>query len=253
MARAPGWCTFLPPATTLVDCGGEEHRVTWRRGKLVLEDHDLAAERTMLAFGGQPCQCLRTLNRWREMHSSRIPAEVVRRMQTGPDRRLLLAPPGLAAVTELTLPLTWEREWRRSSRTSDHGGLVEDVLARRARPPLAEHLTAWRVRAGSRLVSSAEVRLAGPGGAPELSGAIDAVAARATASLRASWLGRVWARGLATVGDAFVLDVLDARPDGSARALVGRWEEREPGRWSPVAREATVTAAGGGGGWRVLG
>ena len=241
MARAPRWCTFLPPATTAVACGGEEHRVTWRRGKVVLEDHDLSAERTMLAFGGQACECLRTLNRWREMHSARIPAEVVRRMQTGPDRRLLLAPPGLAALTELTLALTWEREWRRSSLTSDHGDLVEDVLARRGRPPLTDHVTAWRVRTGSRLVSSVEVRLAPPGDPPALTGGIDAVAARATASLRASWLGRVWARGLATVDDAFVLDVVDTRRAEEVPVLAASWEEQEPGRWCPVARERTAS------------
>ena len=248
----PGWCTFLPPATTTVACGGEEHRVTWRRGKVVLEDHDLSAERTMLAFGGQPCECLKTLNRWREMHSGRIPAQVIRRMQSGPDRHLLLAPPGLAGVTELTLALTWEREWHRSRRTSDHGDLLEEVLARRARPALSEHVTAWRVRTGSRLLSGVEVRLAPPGSPPSLTGTIDAVAARAVTALRASWLGRVWARGLATVDDAFVLDVGRAADEHAVPVLAARWEERRPGHWTPAVGEAWA-ARDRGGGWHLTG
>ncbi len=41
-----------------VETGGTSHRITWRRGRLVLHDHDLAAEQVLLALGGAPCPCL---------------------------------------------------------------------------------------------------------------------------------------------------------------------------------------------------
>ena len=41
MPRKPRWCHPLPQATATVPCNGEQHRVSWRRGKLKLEDHDL--------------------------------------------------------------------------------------------------------------------------------------------------------------------------------------------------------------------
>jgi hypothetical protein len=37
---------------------GATHRVTWRRGKLVLEDHDIEAEQALIALGGERCLCL---------------------------------------------------------------------------------------------------------------------------------------------------------------------------------------------------
>ncbi len=42
------------------------HRITWRRGKLVLHEHDLAAERVLLALGGDPCSCLLILDAVRD-------------------------------------------------------------------------------------------------------------------------------------------------------------------------------------------
>jgi hypothetical protein len=34
------------------------HRVSWRHGKLILEDHDVEAEQALVALGGERCQCL---------------------------------------------------------------------------------------------------------------------------------------------------------------------------------------------------
>jgi hypothetical protein len=34
------------------------HRITWRRGKLILEDHDVEAELALVALGGERCSCL---------------------------------------------------------------------------------------------------------------------------------------------------------------------------------------------------
>jgi hypothetical protein len=59
------WWTAVDPATVEVACGEEQHRISWRRGKLVLEDHDLAAEESFVALGGDPALCLEVLRAWR--------------------------------------------------------------------------------------------------------------------------------------------------------------------------------------------
>lgn len=59
------WCQGFPPVTIAVECGGAEHRVTWRRGKLVLEDHAITAEEALIALGGEPPVCLEIVEAWR--------------------------------------------------------------------------------------------------------------------------------------------------------------------------------------------
>jgi hypothetical protein len=60
-----GWWTAVGPTTVEVACGEERHRISWRRGKLVLDDHDLAAEESFAALGGEPALCLEILRAWR--------------------------------------------------------------------------------------------------------------------------------------------------------------------------------------------
>ena len=53
------WHDDLGDATQCIALDeGATHRVTWRRGKLVLEDHDIEAEQALIAFGGERCLCL---------------------------------------------------------------------------------------------------------------------------------------------------------------------------------------------------
>ena len=59
------WWTAVEPTTVEVTCGEERHRISWRRGKLVLDDHDLAAEESFAALGGEPALCLEVLRAWR--------------------------------------------------------------------------------------------------------------------------------------------------------------------------------------------
>jgi hypothetical protein len=61
------WYQGLPAVTGEIDCGGERHRITWRRGRLVLEDHDLLAERSLMALGAERPVCVEVLEAWREM------------------------------------------------------------------------------------------------------------------------------------------------------------------------------------------
>ncbi|MDQ3897174.1 MAG: hypothetical protein M3326_08005 [Actinomycetota bacterium] len=60
-----GWWEAVGPATAEVTCGEERHRISWRRGKVVLDDHDLAAEESFAALGGEPALCLEVLRAWR--------------------------------------------------------------------------------------------------------------------------------------------------------------------------------------------
>ena len=241
VAGRPRWCDHIEPASALVECNGELHRVSWRRGKVVLEDHDLTAETAMLAFGAKPFACLGVLRRWRDMHTWAMSGELFRAMQSRLDPEALL-PGELRPVHELGLMLTWERTWRRSAFYADYERLLIDQLRKRALAPLREHLGYWRRYSSARLMSSVGVTVLRPGQSAAVTGTMDRVRVTATAALGVSWILRVWARGLAVVDGAFVLDVEEDLPEsGEVRVRAVRWEERGDGSWSPVARLGRVS------------
>lgn len=68
---------MLPAVTGQINCGGEEHRITWRRGRLLLEDHDLLAERALTALGAEPPICLQVLDAWRFVLAEWKPAPIL--------------------------------------------------------------------------------------------------------------------------------------------------------------------------------
>lgn len=257
-----GWCRVLEPVSAVVPCGGEEHRVSWRRGKVVLEDHGLSAELAMLGLGGEVCACLRVLQAWRKLYSWAMSPEIYRQMRSRLGVESILAPGDLAAIQELTMVLSWQRAWTRTAFFGEHERVLQEQLQTRAIAPLREHVTIWMGRHGCRLLSSLELRIARPGQDPGLRGRMDGVGASATARLGVDWLLSVWARGLALVDGAFVLEVLDdpdvERGEGAdspgrdgrreseeaeivlaVRAV--RWDLVEPaGHRVPVATPATV-------------
>ena len=237
------WCHHVPPATATVACSGEAHRVSWRRGTLKVEDHDLAAERTMLALGGETPACLQVMTLWRNLHSWAMSGQLLLQMQSrlGPDK--LLAPGDLRRVSDLGLLLTWEREWRRSRYYSEHGRLLHEQLRSRAMAPLREHLKCWLARNGSRRISKLDLELGRRAQPPSVRGQMDSVGVRATATLGVRWMVEVWARGLDVVDGAFVLEV-SGQPVRSvpevARVRAVRWDPQGPDRWGPVAAPALV-------------
>ncbi len=165
----------------------------------------------------------------------------------------LLAPGPLAAVRELGLLLTWERAWRRSSYFSDHGRLLLEQLRARAQDPLREHLRFWMRRHGCRRISSLDVQLQRRGQEATLSGEMDSVGVRARASLGTAWVLGVWARRLAVVDGAFVVEVAGepgAEPPSPEVLTVraARWEQQRGGRSSPVLAPARAQR-GGDGAW----
>ncbi|CAN5511039.1 hypothetical protein BH20ACT18_BH20ACT18_12500 [soil metagenome] len=99
------WYHGLPAVTAEVDCGGKAHRITWRRGKLVLEDHDLLAERSLSALGAKPALCVEVLEAWRAMRGSEHLHDLLLRDRT-------LSPEELARMKaghELVMKRTQER------------------------------------------------------------------------------------------------------------------------------------------------
>lgn len=66
------WYHRLPAVTAEIDCGGAGHRITWRRGRLVLEDHDALAEESLAALGAKPPMCLELLELWRRRRGSEL-------------------------------------------------------------------------------------------------------------------------------------------------------------------------------------
>lgn len=59
------WWDGLAPARAQVPCRDTLHHISWRRGKLLLEDHDVLAERSLIALGGEPPLCIDVLDAWR--------------------------------------------------------------------------------------------------------------------------------------------------------------------------------------------
>ena len=70
--EAGRWYEGLADVTAEIDCGGRPHRIVWRRAKLVLEDHDLLAERSLIAFGSEPPLCVEVLDAWRSIRGPEL-------------------------------------------------------------------------------------------------------------------------------------------------------------------------------------
>lgn len=228
MARRPRWCRHVQPATAVVDCGGAQHKVTWRRGRLVLEDHDLASEMALLTLGGAPCPCLRVLKMWRDQW--KLPPELFRQMDSWLGDSQFLAPRELALPRGLAMALNWQRAWRASSFTGRHGLLVQGELRRRALEPLSDWATDWTQRLGLGSAPRVEVRMAPLDRPPSLTGTATGAALAVTAVLDLNWLLAVWSRDAAVVGDAFVIEVLATRPgEPGARVRVARWQPAPEG------------------------
>lgn len=69
------WYDGLPPVRAEIRCGGVPHRIAWRDGRLILEDHDALAERSLAAFGTPPPMCVEVLEAWRALRSPELLCE----------------------------------------------------------------------------------------------------------------------------------------------------------------------------------
>lgn len=239
MARKPRWYDPFPETTVLIDCGGESHRVSWRRGKLVVEAHDLTAERTLLAFGGELCPCMRVLEMW--VNQFRMAPDQFLQLRNWLGPNAFLAPEEFSLVRRLAMIRSWERSWRATFYFRDkQAQLLGDELRTSALPPLREHLNAWKPRTGARVVSGCQVGLVPSNQSPTLDGTTDRVAMKVSAQLQPTWVVDVWARGVATVDGAFVLKLTEAVSVEELRVVAGRWEPTGSGTWATVTAPARV-------------
>ena len=254
MPRKPRWYDPFPEATAQIDCGGESHRVSWRRGKLVLEDHDLTAERAMLAFGGELCPCMRVLEMW--VNQFRMAPDQFLQLRNWLGPNAFLAPEEFALVRRLAMILSWERSWRQTFFFRvKQAQLLADELKATALPHLRQHANAWKPKTGARVVSGCQVELIPTNQRATLDGTTDRVALKVTAQLPPTWVVDVWARGVPTVDGAFVLSLTDASSVDDLGVVAGRWEPTGSGTWATVTAPARVRRLPGGdgadGGWRL--
>jgi hypothetical protein len=240
LPRVPNWYHHIPQATGLVPCEGTEHRVSWRRGKLVLEDHDLSAENALLAFGGEPCACMQALRLWR--HQFGMPPELFSSMQKYLGADAALAPEQLGLARELGMNMSWDRSWRRSSfLDKKHERLLQAALRERALPLFRQHVTLEKERFGCRVVSGAQVKIAPSIEEVAVAGEMDRVAVKAVVNLHALWLVKIWPRGLGLVDGVFVAGLLEDSYDAPLVSAV-RWLGDAGARRVPVLASARVTA-----------
>ena len=250
MPRKPRWYDPLPESTATVNCGGETHRITWRRGKIVLQDHDLTAEKAMMAFGGEMCPCMRVLEVWVEQF--RMPPDLFGQMHTWLGEQAFLLPTEMALPRKMAFVHTWERTWRfESYLPTKQAQLLTNELKDKALPALRQHLNAWKPKTGARVVAGCQVVLIPTYESPSVEGTTDRVAMRATAKLHGTWVADVWPHGVAVVDDAFVVDLRKARTLNDLEVVAVRWEPNSAGTWSTVAAPARVRRDAGGGEWRL--
>ncbi len=250
MPRKPRWYDPLPEATSTVQCGGETHRITWRRGKIVLQDHDLTAEKAMMAFGGEMCPCMRVLEVWVEQF--RMPPDLFGQMHTWLGDQAFLLPTEMALPRKMAFVHAWERAWRfESYLPTKQADLLTGELRDKALPALRQHLNGWKAKTGARIVAGCQVVLAPTNRTPSVDGTTDRVTMRASAMLHGTWVADVWPYGIAVVDDAFVVDLRKARTLNDLEVLAARWEPHGSG-WKAVTAPARVWRDGGAGGeWRL--
>jgi hypothetical protein len=208
-----------------VRCQGATHHVLWRRGALVLEDHDVAADAVLVALGGERPPCLEVLRSWRmgyiEVDLPRRSVSLVRALSSlaewmsggGPNPAVLPEP--LRRLREVSILHTWGRGLRDGRASAETQGAFLDRAT------------------GSRVVDAARLHVPVPalpvavavGGCAAVEGDHHGLVVQ----VRPDWLTRVWVPGLESRGGGFVID---ASPDGVLDVV--RWAPDGDGGWEPI-------------------
>jgi hypothetical protein len=239
----PRWYHHVPPVSATVPCEDGEHRVSWQRGKFVLHDHDLGAERAMLVLGGEPAPCLRALRMWRDQFG--MPPEIFGQMHSWLGDDAVLAPREMELPRRLGMTLSWIRSWKAWAYLDKHGRLLQEQAKELAMGPFRQHLNLERQRFGSRVISGASVQIVPDQAPASITGQMNRVSVRAAVTLHGSWLVDVWPRDMAVVEGAFVLEVLeDSWSAPRVRAV--RWDDRPGGTRAPVVATARLNRSSEG-------
>jgi hypothetical protein len=290
--RRLGWYEAYPEVTAAIPTGhdDESHRVSWRRGRLVLHDHDVAAEEVLTALGGERCECLhlldalqgkvdRELGRVQYRRGSgvygpgavqpgqsrplpgQLRAAMLQLRNASPQQRQALfrqltghhpVPQELTSIFDAATALRNERFLR--------GG--RGVSSAPARPSPAEALEAAVVPALERAIRESHPPLRAhapisigcwkdvPGEPAVLQGSLTSRGGFIAVSLPVRWLIRVWCRGMAVIDAHFVLDVDAPAPATELGGHVLEWQKQLGGHAIPTARACGITRRDGA--WRLV-
>lgn len=223
------WSDQAEPVSLAVECEGTPHTLTWRRGRLELEDHtDPDAERVLVALGGRTPPCLELLELWDHAindggfieewwshldadHSRRwwLRAALERLKSEGVQDFLYDLPRNRAArmcEAAITLPhpmldraagtvvdIADQTGWQIDRLLIGH---INDGVRLRARRAFVESVAGamGQTRSAPLIPFSCTV---GIDVAPHAQGVLDGRRSKVEITLPSAWLSRVWARGVA--------------------------------------------------------
>lgn len=243
------WYRQIPPATLTLDCGGARHTIRWRKGRLVLLDHDVAAETAMMALGAERAACLTFLERWRGAFAAGGgapgPARSVPRQGGGASRRttagglrsataaggdLRTFGAELARVIELGRLVRAERRWADPDLPAhDRQRLVDAFLAGLRGAFSASLQPSAGVRGRQQLALHARPLPSGEESSAELTTTAGRI--ELEVQLPLGWVIEVGGRGLDAVDGRMVLAAVDADPQAAAVGVVGIvWDVHGPQR-----------------------
>ncbi|MGD9751531.1 MAG: hypothetical protein AB7W59_11110 [Acidimicrobiia bacterium] len=264
------WYRAVPPATLQLDCGGARHTVRWKRGRLVLLDHDVGAEAALMALGSDKPACLTLLERWRTMLNGtagapgraaarsvgsvaggRAGGRVRSAAAAGSDLRSFGA--DLARVIELSRLVRAERRWADPDLPAADRQRLVDALVGGLRTATAASLRPSAARRGrQQVVVHARPLPSGEEAAAEVT--IGPARIEIDLQLPLSWVVEVAGRGLGEQPDRIVLAVIDQLPAEALAGVVGIvWEVDDRGSVAArLERWWTRPAVADGQGWDVV-
>jgi hypothetical protein len=224
MTAAVAWTRGVPPLRVPVACQGAEHTIAWRRGSLVLEDHDAVADEVLVALGGDPPPCLEVQRSWRLGYIEQEPptesAALVRslsslaRWMSGGGAHPAVLPEPLRRLREASVLHTWGRGLRDPVASDEaQRAFLERAVARRVRDLLVRQL---RPIGGQ---GNADVAVA-VGDDVDVHGRCEGAVAVVRVRVTPAWLTTVWVSELETWGGDVVLAASDRRPSSID---VARW------------------------------
>ncbi len=259
----PRWYRQLPPAVVQLDCGGSRHTVRWHRGRLVLLDHDVAAESGLIALGAQRPACLAFHERWRAAFRdtagppglSRRPAPSrpggsPLRSALGAGHDLRSFGSDLAKVVELAWLVRAERRWADPElAVGDRQRLVDTFLTRLRGAFAASLAPSAGMRGRQQLALHARPLPSGEEASAEVTISVSRI--EAELQLPLSWVLDVAGRGLDDLPGRLVLAVVDSDHRRAALGVSGIvWDVTGPGQ--VAARLDRWWMQRSGDGWAVI-
>jgi hypothetical protein len=269
------WYDGISPVTAWVRCRGEHHRITWRRGRIVAEDHDVEAEAALAALGGGACACLdvvrvtrtglgvdelfllwtehaepsvgasQALERWARRVGAGAPSATVVGRRAEEARLAALSSLPVEFRRRLALgvfeAISREPDRDRSGSHPSFAPVFGSLVGRAVRAARLPRASADALDVRWTLLSQSEP--------VSVEGSCTARLAAIRLGLSASWVAKVWAWDLAVVDGQLVVDAVHWSREYVSVALV-TWTDGGHARlgWRHACRPQ-----GSNGGWHVSG